>query len=175
MRGPSFPDRILLLQSASQGTFPFSRDSQELPPALLKHHCRYREVFQPSFRHQECRDWAAHELPRSPAESGRKGCLPAHRATGTQSCSTPEPLCSPAGPTFLQRKGHFHSSQQKVPACKPAHRLARAPWRLHSAHRRISHCPQQSLTGREVPGQHFSPEELPLLTGTVSQACSACT
>lgn len=81
-----------------------------------------------------------------------------------QSCSTPEPHCSPAGPTFLQRKGHFHCSQQKVPACKPAHRLARAPWRLHSVHRRISHCPQQSLTGREAPGQHLSPEELPLLT-----------
>lgn len=87
--------------------------------------------------------------------------------SGMQSCSTPDPHCSPAGRTFPQRKP-FVAVLNK--SCKPTHRLACVP----SAHRRISHCPQQSLTGRETPGQHFSPElPLPHRTNTApaSQVC----
>lgn len=109
------------------------------------------------FRLQELRDRAAHELPRSPAESGRKGCLPAHSATGMQSCSTSDPHCSPAGPTLLQRKQHFHCSQQKVTTCKPTCSCPLRGFTVHTegfqtAHSRV----------REIPGQHLSPEELPL-------------
>lgn len=64
-----------------------------------------------------------------------------------QSCSTFEPHCSPAGPTFLQRKQHFHCSQQ--PANQHTNLLF-SPGRIHSAGREIPDCPQQSLAVREI-------------------------
>lgn len=64
-----------------------------------------------------------------------------------QSCSTFEPHCSPAGPTFLQRKQHFHCSQQ--PANQHTNLLF-SPGTIHSAGREIPDCPQQSLAVREI-------------------------
>lgn len=75
MKDVSFPGRIIFLRSASQETFPFSRNSQDLtsclfnpaePPEFTAHTEQFSNQ---GYRPQQSRGLVAWEIPRSLAES----------------------------------------------------------------------------------------------------------
>lgn len=114
---------------------------------------------------------AGTRLPTSfPGLQLSQGEKAVYSVTGMQSCSTSDPHCSPAGPTFLQRK-HFHCSQQKVTTSRRTHHLALVPSEASFCTQKDFRLPTAVSLRARYLGTTFHRRNSLCLTGTEHSTC----